>query len=67
MQPYFDPTRKMTSQKNGRRPQTNLKIEDDLKKMKMEEDLNFFLKNYNENLNKKEDDLNKKIEDDLNK
>jgi hypothetical protein len=46
MQPYFDPTRKTTSknngrqppkkpQKNGRRPQKNLK---------MEEDLNFFEK-----------------------
>ena len=40
MQPYFDPTRKMTSKKNGRLPQTKIKngrrpqkkMEDDLKK-----------------------------------
>jgi hypothetical protein len=39
MQPYFDPTRKMTSTKKGRRPQKN-KLEDDLKKnMKMEDDI----------------------------
>jgi hypothetical protein len=47
MQPYFDPTRKTTSNKNGRLPQKN-KMEDDLKKnkngrrsgKKLEDDLN---------------------------
>ena len=34
MQPYFDPTRKTTSKKNGRRPKKNEKNEDDLKKNK---------------------------------
>ena len=33
MQPYFDPTRKMISKKNGRRPKKMKKMEDDLKKM----------------------------------
>jgi hypothetical protein len=33
MQPYFDPTRKTTSKKNGRRPQKERKMEDELKKM----------------------------------
>ena len=32
MQPYFDPTRKTTSKKNGRHPQKINKNEDDLKK-----------------------------------
>ena len=42
MQPYFDPTRKMTSKKNGRRPQKkNEKWKMTSKKMKMEDDLNF--------------------------
>jgi hypothetical protein len=26
MQPYFDPTRKTTSQKNGKRPQVQLRL-----------------------------------------
>ena len=41
MQRYFDPTRKMTSTKNGRLPKKKKKMEDDLKKnKKMEDDLN---------------------------
>ena len=32
MQPYFDPTRKTNSTKNGRRPKKNKKMENDLKK-----------------------------------
>ena len=32
MQPYFDPTRKTTSNKNEKGPQQKLKMEDDLKK-----------------------------------
>jgi hypothetical protein len=32
MLPYFDPTRKMTSKENGRRPQTKVLKEDNLKK-----------------------------------
>ena len=32
MQPYFDPTRKTTSKKNGRQPEKKLKMENDLKK-----------------------------------
>jgi hypothetical protein len=44
MQPFFDPTRKTTSSKKGRRPQKTMEddlkktMEDDLKKT-MEEDL----------------------------
>ena len=34
MQPYFDPTRKTTLKKNGRRPQKKNEMEDDLKKNK---------------------------------
>ena len=38
MQPYFDPTRRTTSKKNGRQPQKKMK--DNLqKKGKMEDDL----------------------------
>jgi hypothetical protein len=45
MQPYFDPTRKTATKKNGRRTpkkkwkmtSKKIKMEDDLKKMKMEE------------------------------
>jgi hypothetical protein len=32
MQPYFDPTRKINSKENERRPKKKLKIEDDQKK-----------------------------------
>ena len=40
MQPYFDPTRKTTSKKNGRQPQKKWKkMEDYLKKKKKEDDL----------------------------
>jgi hypothetical protein len=35
-------------------------MEDDLKKMKIEDDLNFILKNKNDDLNKEEDNLKKK-------
>ena len=34
MQSYFDPTRKTTSKKNGRRPTKKIKNEDNLKKNK---------------------------------
>jgi hypothetical protein len=46
MQPYFDPTRKTTSKKNGRGPQKKneedlkKKNEDQLKKTKTKNDLN---------------------------
>ena len=62
-------------QKNGRRPQTKIKkMKDDLnKRMKMEDNLNFLLKNKNDNLNgrRPQKDENgrqpKKVEDDLKK
>ena len=41
------------------------KMEDDLKKMKMDEDLNIFVKNQNDDLKEKGRRLFKKIEDDL--
>jgi hypothetical protein len=45
MQPYFDPTRKTTSKKNGRRPQKKIKkIEDNLKKNENRKQPQFFLK-----------------------
>jgi hypothetical protein len=44
IKPYFDPTRKTTSKKNGRRPKKNKKRKTTSKKMKMEDDLNFFEK-----------------------
>jgi hypothetical protein len=43
MQPYFDPTRKMTFKKDW---------ETTSKKIKMEDNLNIFLKNKNDNLKK---------------
>ena len=61
MQPYFNPNRKTTSKKNGRRP----------KKMKENgRRPNFFFLNQNNHLKKMEDDLKKKqkkMEDDLKK
>jgi hypothetical protein len=68
MQPYFDPTKKMTSKK----------WKTTLKKMKMEDDLNFFFKlewqpqkqsktGRRPQERKMEDDLQKKMEDDLKK
>jgi hypothetical protein len=43
MQPYFDPTRKMTFKKNERRPQIEEKNgRQPQKKMKMEDDLLLF-------------------------
>jgi hypothetical protein len=46
MQPYFDLTRKTTSKKNRRRPvkEEEKRKEENLNKMKMEDDLNFVLK-----------------------
>jgi hypothetical protein len=41
MQPYFDPTRKTKSQKNGKQAKKKWKMEDDLKKMKIEDNPNF--------------------------
>jgi hypothetical protein len=41
MQPYFDPTKKMNSNKNGRSPQNKTKEEADLQK-KMEANLHLF-------------------------
>jgi hypothetical protein len=40
MQPYLDPTRKTTSQKNKKNFK-KIKMEDDLNKKKMEDDLNY--------------------------
>ena len=45
MQPYFDPTKKKTFKNNGRRPLTKQNMEEDLKKMRIEDDLIFFFLN----------------------
>jgi hypothetical protein len=53
MQPYFYPTRNMTSKKNGRQPhKKNEKNGRQPKKMKMENDLNFIFFNLNDKLKK---------------
>ena len=62
MQPYFDPTRKKTSEeKNGRRPRQNeYKWKTASKKMKMEGYLNIFLNTRMIASKKMEDKLKKK-------
>jgi hypothetical protein len=45
MQPYFDPTRKTTSKKMGRRPEKkNIEMEDDLQKNENGRRPNYFEK-----------------------
>ena len=57
MQPYVDPTRKTTSKKNGRRPQKKIKKwKTTSKKIKMKNNLHFFLTRMT---------TSKKMEDDL--
>jgi hypothetical protein len=69
MQPYFVPTRKTTSKKNGRQPQKKIKIEDNLNEkmkttIKKKENDPQKIKN-EDNLKKKDEDDFKENKDDL--
>jgi hypothetical protein len=70
MQPYFDPTRKTTSKKNGRLPQQKItKMEDDLKKNENGRQPQIFFKARMTTSKEMEDDLKfvLKMEDDQKK